>query len=280
MRTVLLNDIRKAALLHSAGVVFETGLHPVRGKIGELTFSIENVEELQIIEEIFLAGTYNFDLGGPLVIVDIGMNVAFTALYFAAMHPQAIVSAYEPFLPTFRRAEGNIALNAALMGRINTHPFGLSDKDSVIDVEYSNRWRGSAGVYGIPPGLRKKGEVKLEKCELRDAEVELRSVYNKYPDRRVVLKIDCEGSEYDVLTHLADTRMFDPIDLMMIECHRRAPEHDPVALRALLGSQGFGWVHHQPDSPDISTLYAFRKVGTYTPARADGLASREPCAPV
>ena len=100
-------------------------------------------------------------------------------------------------------------------------------------------------------------EIKLEQCNFRDAASELRKVYGEYPGRRVVLKVDCEGSEYAVLRRLGETAMFNQIHLMMIECHRRAGNHDPSALRASLCDYGFACVHLQPDSSDISMLYAF-----------------------
>ena len=258
----MLSGFRRAIKLHAAGVVFDTLGDSVRATVGPNSVRLDTTEELQILEEIYLDGIYNFDLNGPLLIVDIGMNTAYTALYFAAMHPEAVVCAYEPCAPTFRCAEANIALNPALQQRIRPHQFGLSDTDRTMDIEYVDHWRGSVGVYGIPAGLRISSEVKLERCEFRDVAAELSKLCNEYPYRRVVLKVDCEGSEYAILGHLAERAMLDRIDLMMIECHRRAREHDPAALRASLSTHGFGCVHLQPDSPDMSMLYAFKATRT------------------
>jgi FkbM family methyltransferase len=255
---VLLGGFCTAVKLHAGGVIFDTSGGLVRATVGSVSVRVDTTEELQILEEIYLDGVYHFGLSGPLLILDIGMNVAYTALYFAVMHPDALVCAYEPFAATFRRAETNIALNPKLQLRIRRYQFGLSDSDRVLDIEYTDRWRGSVGVYGVPAGLSTSGELRLERCELHDAEAELGKLYNEYPDRRVVLKVDCEGSEYAILGRLAERAMLGRIDLMMIECHRRAREHDPVALRMLLSAHGFGCVHLQPNSPDISMLYAFR----------------------
>jgi FkbM family methyltransferase len=260
--SVLMDGFHLAVKLHEAGVVFDTSGESVHSIVGPVSVRVDTIEELLILEEIYLDGIYHFDLDGPLLIVDIGMNVAYTALYLAAMHPEAIVCAYEPFAPTFRGAEANIALNPTLQRRVRPHQFGLSDADRTMEVEYTDAFRGSVGVYGIPAGLRAFGEVKLERCELHDAATEINKLYLEYPDRRVVLKIDCEGSEYALLGRLAESALLDRIDLMMIECHRRAPEHDPVALRGLLSARGFGCVHLQPNSSDISMLYAFRVART------------------
>jgi FkbM family methyltransferase len=258
--SVLLSGFRSAVKLRAGGMVFDTSGDFVRATVGSVSVRVDTTEELQILEEIYLDGTYHFELRAPLLIVDIGMNAAYTALYFAAMHPEAVVCAYEPFAPTFRCAEANIALNPALQKRIRSYHFGLSDADRTMDIEYTDRWRGSVGVYGVPAGLRISNEVKIERCKFHDAAAELGKLYNEYPDRRVVLKVDCEGSEYAVLSRLAERAMLDRIDLMMIECHRRASGHDPGAFRASLSAQGFGCVHLKPDSPDISMLYAFKAI--------------------
>jgi FkbM family methyltransferase len=257
----LLSGFHRAVKLHARGVVFDTSCDSVRATVGSVSVHVETTEELLILDEIYSDGIYNFDLSGPLLIVDIGMNAAYAALYFAAMHPEAVIFAYEPFAPTFRCAETNIALNPILRPQIRTFQYGLSDVDRTMDIEYMDRFRGSVGVYGVPAGCRKSGEVRMERCEFRDAGVELGTLCGEYPDRRVVLKVDCEGSEYAVLGRLADSGMLDRIDLLMIECHRRAHEHDPAALRASLTAHGFGCVHLDPDAPDISMLYAVRAMG-------------------
>jgi FkbM family methyltransferase len=258
-KNVLLAGFQRAVKLHEAGVTFDTSVDSVRATVGPISVQVETTEELLILEEIYLDGAYHFNLSGPLLVIDIGMNVAYTALYFAAMHLDAIVCAYEPFAPTFRSAEANIALNPALQQRIRAHRFGLSDSHRSIDVDYADFYRGSVGVYGVPADLCGPNEVKRERCEVRDAATEIEKLSNEHPDRRLVLKVDCEGSEYAIIRRLAQKAMLDRIDLMMIECHRRASEHDPAALRASLSAHGFGCVHRQPNSSDISMLYVFKE---------------------
>ena len=107
-RSVLLTGFNSAVRSRAGGVVFDTSGDVVCARAGQTLVRLQTPEELQILEEIYLAGTYHFQLTGPLLIVDIGMNTAFTALYFAAMHPDAVICAYEPFADTFHFAEANI----------------------------------------------------------------------------------------------------------------------------------------------------------------------------
>jgi len=125
--------------LHAGGLAFDASRETVHATAGTACVRVHNTEELQILEEIYLDGMYHFRLNAPLLILDIGMNVAYTTLYFAAMHPEAIVCGYEPLAPTFRCALANIALNPRLQKQIRVHQFGLSDSDRTIDVTYCDK---------------------------------------------------------------------------------------------------------------------------------------------
>jgi len=48
-------------------------------------------------------------------------------------------------------------------------------------------------------------DARLERCELRDAAVELRKLHDEFPDRRIALKVDCEGSEYSIVRRLIES---------------------------------------------------------------------------
>jgi len=121
-------------------MVFSRSGNSVRATLGVMSVRVDTIEELQILEEIYLDGIYNFDLNAPLLIVDIGMNVGYTAVYFAGMHPEAVIFAYEPFAPTLRCAEANIQLNPTLRSRVHVNRFGLSDLDRSLDIEYTDEW--------------------------------------------------------------------------------------------------------------------------------------------
>ena len=255
---VLLSGFLRATRLHAGGVDFEAASDSTRAKIGSVCMRVDTTEELLIIEEIYLDGIYHFGPIRPLLIIDIGMNEVTQRSILRQSIPRRLSMPTNHSRPPFRSAEMNINLNPSLKSRIRHRSFGLSDSNRSVDLEYAASWRGSVGIYGIPAALRRSDEIALERCELRDASTEFAELYAEFPNRRIVVKIDCEGAEYSILSRLADAAMLSRIDLLMIECHRRASEHDPAALRALLGAHDFGSIHMKPDAPDISMLYAFR----------------------
>jgi FkbM family methyltransferase len=257
LTSIQLGELSAATELRAGGLRFEPSPDGMYAIAGDVRVRIETVEELQILREIYLDGIYNFDLSGPLLIVDIGMNVAYASLYFADRHPDSIICGYEPFGPTFACALANIQLNPFLERRIRMQPFGLSDCDRTVRLPYSSKWRGSVGLYGVYPGTAILTD-RLEDCHLKDVAVELEKLVHEFPGRRIVLKVDCEGSEYSIIDRLSDVGLLRKIDLMMIECHRRAQHHDPVGLAQFLAKQGFAFVHLRPNALDISMLYVTR----------------------
>ncbi len=255
-QNVLLAGLQRAARLHACGAVFNTKQSPIRATIQSVSVSVETTEELFILEEIYLEDAYRFELQGSLLIFDIGMNAGYTALYFASKHQNAIISAYELVPSTYNVALNNIQSNHHLGSRITPHCYGLSNSNRTIDIEYSEKWRGSVGVFGMPESLKNDAAISIESGILRDAAEEIRSVKSKFPQRKIVLKVDCEGSEYSILGHLEEAELLQSVDMIMIECHKRAKDHDPNQLRNSLSNLGFGCLHFHADSVDISMLYA------------------------
>ena len=255
-QNVLLAGISRAARLHARGAIFNTQQSPIRATLQSISVNVETTEELFILEEIFLDDTYRFELQGPLLIFDIGMNAGYAALYFASQHQDAIVSAYELVPSTYDAAIKNIQSNDHLSSRIIPNCYGLSNINRTIDIEYSEKWRGSVGVFGIPKSLKNDDVIRFESGKLQDAAEEFRLVVSKFPNRRIVLKVDCEGSEYSILRHLEEAGLLQSADMIMIECHKRAKGHDPNTLRNSLVNLGFGCLHFHADAADISMLYA------------------------
>jgi FkbM family methyltransferase len=254
----LLARIEAAAELVARGTRFELG---ERGDVLATTpmfrTYVRTAEEVQILDEVARAGAYNFTVGGELLILDVGMNVGMASLFFAAKHPDALVHGFEPFAKTRLRAQDNLDLNPGLAARIEMEPYGLSDGDREMPVEYSECWRGSVGVNGLPRQLHST-DRELQVMQLRDSAAVVERLVAEHPRRRIVMKIDCEGSEYEIVRRLAARDQLRNVHAIAMECHRRRPTDVPAQLNGTLAAAGFSFVHLDPDSRDISMVYAFR----------------------
>jgi len=75
-------------------------------KIDNAEFKINDEEELFILTEVFLEGTYNLisPTNKKIALIDIGMNVGVTSLFYASQEKVEKVFSFEPFTPTFNMA--------------------------------------------------------------------------------------------------------------------------------------------------------------------------------
>lgn len=214
---------------------------------------VENWEELYILNELFLNGDYNLFINMPFILFDIGMNVGFTSLVFANKSNCKAIYSYEPFKATFECALDNIKRNR-VGHKITPHNFGIFDEDKVVDVEYVPEARGSIGV-SLPDWIKKQNRKDIEKVkiELRNTTV-LRELLEQNLDSKIVFKIDCEGSEYQILESMERNGILRKVDVFMIEWHYRGPER----IIDILTRNGFASISLKPLSPNIGMIYSVR----------------------
>jgi FkbM family methyltransferase len=245
-----------------AGARFEvTGEGEMRVRTGGVMVGVRNKEDLFILRELYVAGSYELAVRGDLLVLDVGMNVGHASLYFAQRYPGAMVVGFEPLRPTFARAEKNFAGNGELAKRIRANPVGLSDADGELEVEYTDDVPGLASLYGLPAERKAYVKARKERIVVRDAAAVMDEVLAAHPERRVVMKVDCEGAEYRVMQRLAGAGKLGRVDVVMMEWHRLAPEHDPRAMRDLLAREGFACVVQDVDAAPAGMLYAVRVGG-------------------
>ena len=187
----------------------------VRASLNGIEVFISNEEDFQIFDEIFLSNAYGVELGGCLVAADIGMNVGFAALGFAASHEVVEVHGFEPFEAPFNRAIENFALNPVLKPKIIPHKFGLYDKDVSLTVGYDPAHTIGTSIHG--------GNAKEEvTIELREAAPILGPIIKNARERGLgfLLKLDCEGSEFPIFESLEKADLLEKIDVILMEWHK------------------------------------------------------------
>lgn len=259
----IVQNIPDALLLRrKLGVRFCNAAEGIVATFGHFKIRITSGEEIFILREIFLHGVYNFGIQSKDIVVwDIGMNVGIASLYFAAHPCVRAVLGYEPFRPTFDAARLNFALNPGLASKITPRNCGIGAQATVTRAEYLSTWKGSIGVGGIREGVRNRprldgGEITVENVELAAADCVLRSILDDYPDCTIVAKIDCEGSEYEIIRCLDKKGLLGHLSAIMLEWHQRGPEE----LERALHHRGFV-TYSQSSSDGIGMIYATKQGG-------------------
>jgi FkbM family methyltransferase len=138
-----------------------------------------------VLNEIYIGGAYK-ELGvEKRDVVDIGAFTGETAIYFT-MEGARHVYAFEPSPANYKLGTWNINKN------------GLENK---IDLFHA-AVMGKAGKSWIPDAISPSGHVGRSEDRKRGKEVKtttLNEIVKKFKLKNAVLKVDCEGAEYEII---------------------------------------------------------------------------------
>jgi FkbM family methyltransferase len=196
-------------------------------KLGKkYVFDIENDALLSVLQ-IYVDTCYLFyDAKNSYVVLDIGMNIGDTALLFSSYENVERVYSFEPFKPTYQMAMRNFALNKDVAKKIVPYNFGISDKDRNLSVSYSVERSGNMSSFN---------NVSVEKRNDMHESIVIKSIEHifdnvlplpppengKKSPYKLLMKIDCEGDEFEIFNKMDEKDLFKYVDCIMLEWHRR-----------------------------------------------------------
>lgn len=163
------------------------------------------------IEHTYRLQDLNFQPGD--VILDIGAHVGVVSCYLAKKWPHVTIYAYEPIEANYRRLERNLRVN----GCTNVHALNYAVTADGRELTMHGDSTSNTGGYSAF-----SGGTEIQQARSMTAQDVL-------ADRSLaLLKLDCEGAEYEILQSIVD-RLF-TIDTLIMEVHENA------ALKAQFGS--------------------------------------------
>jgi FkbM family methyltransferase len=174
-----------------------------------------------IAEEIFNNDEYDFDIGVPAVVIDIGMNIGLASLYFAARDDIKRVYGFEPFKPTFEHAMFNFNINKKYSNKILPHNYGLGNQDKELSFEYYSKAPGRMSTVKLIDQIphNPKYGTRNETVQIKDAAKEISAIIEQHNDSKIVIKCDTEGSEKEIFESLDAKGILENIDIVMLEYH-------------------------------------------------------------
>ena len=119
------------------------------------------------------------------IVVDIGANIGDSAIYFALNRAKHVI-ALEPYPSTFNLAVQNIKVNN-LNDKITILNSGYGKASEIVKIDEKRRGE-TRGAILVPSNEGK--EVKLYSLEM---------LINEFGIQEALLKMDCEGCEYNIL---------------------------------------------------------------------------------
>jgi FkbM family methyltransferase len=193
-----------------------------------------------IFLEIFVFEIYQRvqnDIQRANVIIDVGANVGFFALYATSINSKAEIHAFEPLPDNLAQAEKNFRISMAR--HVRAHPCAVSDKTGVA-VLYFTPGDDSGCSLNQP---------KSQSCPVNT--VGVNDLFKTCGITNCdLLKMDCEGSELAILS-AAEPDLLAKIRAIIMEYHNPA---EVDTLTTILSHAGFKC----EVLSQIHTLYACR----------------------
>jgi len=206
---------------------------------------IEHDHDIYLLEE-GLNHILGLNDNSHYVLVNIGGNVADTALSYATFENITKVYAYEPFKKTYNRGLENLKLNPNLSNKIEYNNFAISNKNGELFLdEYDDM--GANIIFA------NKGSNKVV---VRDVAEIFNEILAKHSEE-IFLEIDCEGSEYEILEKLEAENMLNKVSVIAMEyhIHNRDYEKTIIFLENILKRNGF--MFSMAPHIHCGTIYAF-----------------------
>jgi FkbM family methyltransferase len=194
----------------------------LRLKDGKI-FRVREFWSLFLFDEIFVENCYEspevLGLGPFASIIDIGANIGLFVLRSQQLWPEAKVIAVEPHPDNFGHLQEHIAVNQ--LKNVFPLQIGVAEKCGCSKMYLSPRNIGGHSLYKKNGS---SGSITISTSTLADVMSDA-----KLPNEgNVLLKIDCEGCEYAILSNLTQD-IADRISCIVFE-----PEHSLYDLDDLL----------------------------------------------
>lgn len=160
-------------------------------------FLIEVVDVPQSISPEIIAcelssdcyGLDRIDFTPGEVVIDIGAHIGMFAIYTALRFPKVLIHAFEPFPENFELLEQNLERNGITTVRL--HREGVTSDGRFIEMVTNPRNSGGSTCHSR---TLEHGRISGIPSTTLDHIFDSRGI-----DKCKLLKIDCEGSEYEIL---------------------------------------------------------------------------------
>lgn len=195
------NDVFEVSLLlkHFDGINFCNEMIEIDNGYSE-PIRLENWKGTVSVQEIFFKKQYEQLNVKDKTVIDIGANIADSAILFARLGAKKII-ALEPQPKYFEIGQRNIILNH-LDDKIELINAGLSNTKGVFKIKYEESGKGFSFVEN-------KEGIEIPKITLNEIIPQ---------SNNMVLKLDCEFCEYETILNASD-EILHKFSRILIEFH-------------------------------------------------------------
>ncbi len=202
------------------------GNYFIRPKDGDVT----------VANEVFVSNEYGIKGSKQKKLaIDVGANIGTFTIGWLKNNKDGVVFAYEPDPENFRQLKRNLELNN-LSSKVTCKKAALGEKEEEVDFTI-----GIKHACGTTKSLV-QGDLVVGEKTIKASSLLLQNEIEKYGIEQIdFLKVDCEGSEYEILYGLKKSTI-DRIKKVVVEAHtlKSGPKtHTPDVLYRHLVARGF-----------------------------------------
>jgi FkbM family methyltransferase len=194
---------------------------------------IESFEEFFILNEIFYLNEYNFYTYDKVTVIDVGTNIGIASLFFSKLNNVDKIYAYEPVEQTYNQATLNFKNNFNKVVEFNNFGLGNSDRNEVF--YFNKNVKGNTGIRGELSTSFNSNLVEKVDVKIKNVSNEFKKIFDENLNSKVVLKMDCEGGEYEIFEDLDKNNLINKFELIILEWHDKGAN----LLEEILKKNGF-----------------------------------------
>lgn len=222
-------------------------------EFNNLKFYIESSEDIFILKEVFIDQDYNFIGEVPTVVLDIGLNIGVSSVFFSQKENITKIYSFEPITHTFELAVKNLNINKC--NKVTPHNYGLGGHTREEVFYFNKKYKGNSGVRGeLSYAIRNSEEQDKTKVKVLIKGIsDVISNLNIDNEMRTLAKIDCEGAEYEIIEELNKSGNLKRIDAFIIEWHDKGAKE----IEDILKNNGYSMFSRRLET-NSGLIYAYQ----------------------
>lgn len=217
---------------------------PVILKLGEIPLKLKLIPSMKpLFNEIFLKDVYGPALKSVKTetptIIDIGGNMGFFAMYSFLNKPKAKIYSFEPVPTNFSFLNNHKKEHSFLNWEL--YNVAVSDKSGEFDFYYNHNY--SPEGVDVSASLFSSDKISTVENSHNKITVPVVSFLDWMKENNIkgcdILKLDCEGAEYNIAYSLPD-ELFKNIKYIVADVHPMTGKNENIqALSSFLKTKGY-----------------------------------------
>lgn len=246
-------------------VTFDNDMYLKVRVLDDKYIKVASFDEYVNMLEVCKTEGYHYHIGNDRqdVVIDVGMNIGAASMYFLNSSKVKRVYGYEPFPETYKKAETNLSEYNKDANRLRIFKWGWSDRNEVRKVKYNPDLSCGMSTMSDIESFAEKNYKKLRllnidkdtyiNVEVHKASDVVSGICGENPECNIVLKLDCEGEEYNIIRQLDESGYLKVFSLIMLEWHYKGNDN----LIKILEKNRFSYICANK-SYEMGLIYAYR----------------------